>query len=49
MLDASAYEENSLTEWEAALPLHVLANGLGLPGDVLDALPKDKVDIAVPR
>ena len=49
VLDAGAYQESSLTEWAASVPLHVLANTLALPGDALDALPKDKVDIVAPR
>ena len=49
VLDAGAYQESSPTEWVAGVPPHVLANTLALPGDVLDAFPKNKVDIAAPR
>ncbi len=49
VLDAGAYQESSLTEWVAGVPPHVLASTLSLPGDVLDAFPRYKVDIAAPR
>jgi len=46
VLDSGRYEENSLSQWVAGAPRHLLANNLGVDKDMLAGFPQRKVGIA---
>ena len=45
VVDAATYEENSLSQWIAAAPAHLLANNLRIDETVRAAFPRSKVTI----